>query len=141
VLTNFLVWMFVQCNSDFEFIFRGLITKSFRWGAKPMIGHNLPPFPNWDRVMPGSCSGKKLISTPTWIVNVSENLGLSYHWLRPWFCPWKYEKKYLKSRTLSQKCRNFQYCLDGPICPTTAKVQDLFESLLYLGYIPFGAIL
>ena len=45
------------------------------------------------------------------------------------FCPWKLKKKTLKSKILLQNGRIFQYCHDGPISPTTAKVQDSFKFL------------
>ena len=48
-------------------------------------------------------------------------------------------KKKLKSRILQRNCRNFQFCSDSPIGTKTAKVQDQFECLYYLGYITLNA--
>ena len=45
------------------------------------------------------------------------------------------EKKTLKSRYFSKIAKIFQYCQNGPICPTRAKVQDSFEFLQHLRYI------
>ena len=50
------------------------------------------------------------------------------------FCPCK-QRNTLIIRILLQNCRNFQFSLDGPICPKTTKLQYLFEFLYLLGYI------
>jgi hypothetical protein len=47
----------------------------------------------------------------------------------------KYEKTNLKSRILLQNCSYIQYCLNGPIWPSAAKVQVQFESLKHLKWI------
>jgi hypothetical protein len=35
----------------------------------------------------------------------------------------------------SAKFSKIQYCPGSPICPKTAKAQDVFEFLKYLGYL------
>ena len=49
------------------------------------------------------------------------------------------KKTNLKSWIIQRNCRNFQSCSDSPSGTKTAKVQDQFECLYYLGCITLNA--